>query len=82
MNNDKINTGFLSNLVTEYRSKISEDAKIVDIITFSEASWGLNFTLFPMQRLILKKQAIYSETAVSDTMRNTGTENPFSDKFS
>ena len=54
MNNDKINTGFLSNLVTEYRSKISEDAKIVDIITFSEASWGLNFTLFPMQRLILK----------------------------
>jgi len=54
MANDKINTGYLSNLVSEYRSKISEDTKIVDIITFAEASWGLNFNLFPMQKLILK----------------------------
>lgn len=54
MQNDKINTNFLSGLVNEYRSKISEDTKIVDIITFAEASWGLNFNLFPMQKLILK----------------------------
>ena len=54
MANDKVNTGFLTNLVSDYRSKISEDSAAVDIVTFAEASWGLNFNLFPMQKFILK----------------------------
>ena len=52
--NKKINTGFLSNLVNDYRSKISEDTGIADIVTFSEANWGLSFNMFPMQKFILK----------------------------
>lgn len=50
----KIDTGFLTSLVTDYRSKISENLKTVDIVTFAEAAWGLNFNLFPMQKFILK----------------------------
>ena len=54
MPSTKVNTGYMQNLVSDYRAKISKDSATVDIITFSEAAWGLNFNLFPMQKFILK----------------------------
>ncbi len=50
----QINTGYFSSLINDYRTKIAEDAGIVDIVTFAEAGWGLGFELFPMQRFVLK----------------------------
>ena len=50
----KINTGYIQNLVSDYRNSISASTEMVDVITFAEASWGLKFDLFPMQRFILK----------------------------
>ena len=50
----KVNTGYLSKMVGEYRSKLTEDTAVADIITFAEAGWGLGFELFPVQRFILK----------------------------
>lgn len=50
----KVNTSYLSKMVGEYRSKLTTDTAIADIVTFAEANWGLGMTLFPVQRFILK----------------------------
>lgn len=50
----RVNTSYFNGLINDYRSKILEDTGIVDIITFSEANWGLCFSLFPAQKFILK----------------------------
>lgn len=46
----------LSDLVHEISRSVPQNAqhKIADIIEFVESSWGLNFPLFPVQRVILK----------------------------
>lgn len=54
MAREKVNTGYLSNLVSDYQAKIRDNMGIVDIVTFAEAPWGLKFPILPMQRLILK----------------------------
>ena len=54
MASGKVNTGYIQNLVSDFRSTISNNSEVVDIITFAEAGWGLKMDLFPMQKLILK----------------------------
>lgn len=48
----KIRHQFMNELAQEFISGNNED--VVDIITFVESPWGLNFKLFPVQRFILK----------------------------
>ena len=45
---------YLNNLVRDYRLKHAEGGETADIITFAESKWGLGFSLFPMQKFILK----------------------------
>src|SRR5512141_1743604 len=51
----------IANFVGDITSKTSDSNKVADIITFSEASWGLNMnlktgntTLRPVQQMMLK----------------------------
>lgn len=44
----------LGTIALEVGKSSIEDVDIVDIITFTEASWGLCMPLFPVQRIILK----------------------------
>ena len=46
-----MSTNLIAELAKEF---ISGSHEIVDIITFVEASWGLNFKLFPIQKFILR----------------------------
>ena len=46
-----------SDIFKELASRYIENiisTKMVDVVTFAEASWGLNMKLFPVQRLVLK----------------------------
>lgn len=54
MAKDKINTAFLSNLVSSYQSKLNDGKTLADIITFVESSWGLGIPLLGMQKFLLK----------------------------
>lgn len=56
MPKEKTNTAYFSELISNYQSKIKNDSKLVDIITFAEAGWGLKnaIDLLPMQRFLLK----------------------------
>lgn len=36
------------------KQRLSQKSEVVDIITFAESQWGLNITLFPAQKFILK----------------------------
>lgn len=51
--NKRVNTDFFQSLAKEYVSSI-DNSNVVDVITFAESSWGLNLTLFPMQKFLLK----------------------------
>lgn len=46
------NKDFLQTIIKESASSFSSE--IVDPITFATSSWGLNFSLMPMQRFIIK----------------------------
>lgn len=50
----EINTSYFNSLVRDYKAKLTDANGVADIVTFSEAAWGMNFKLFPMQRFILK----------------------------
>ena len=67
----KVNTGYIQDLVNDFKRNEISKTDIVDIITFAESSWGLNMNqehmkLFPMQKFILK--AFYS-LALDDTKK-------------
>ncbi len=49
----KVNTNYLQGLAEDYKRSLNKTST-VDIVTFAEASWGLNFRLFPIQKFILK----------------------------
>ncbi len=51
--NKKINTQFFQDLTENYKKSI-QTKDTVDIISFVEAKWGLNMTMFPVQKFILK----------------------------
>ena len=53
LKNQRVNTKFLANLIEE-RKKTFNSNETVDIITFAEAKWGLDFKLFPTQKFLLK----------------------------
>ena len=45
---------FVSNYVREYTQKNTNDAQIKNIVEYIESDWGLNFSLRPVQKFILK----------------------------
>ncbi len=53
INNKKINTQYLQDVADGYL-KGRSSGSTVDVISFVEAKWGLNMTLFPAQKFILK----------------------------
>ena len=66
MKNKKVNTKYLSDLAENYKKSLSS-GQTVDIVTFAQAKWGLNFRLFPTQKFLLK--AFYG-MELNDTEEN------------
>lgn len=64
--NKKVNVQYLQDIAQSYRKSKSTSA-IVDIITFTQAQWGLNIKLFPVQRFILKT---YYGLPLNDTQKS------------
>lgn len=51
--NQKVNTKFIQDIAETYRKGMDGSAT-ADVVTFAEAKWGLNISLFPVQKFILK----------------------------